>query len=429
MAADNVVLVGFMGAGKSSMGRILARRLGRCFVETDDMITAREGLSIPEIFAPAGEAHFRAAEEEALGLLALEARRRHRHRRRPAVSRGPARRAARPRHGRVADGRLRHALSPRARRGRAADARRQEPRRGGGALPLARAVLSPGPPHRRHRRDRTRSGGRRSSSVRSRARGGTSASGPGRETAPFSSASPTARSSATAPWARSSTRAASRSTPASTCSASTTRRPSRASTPSTSRRAPTASRPTRSGPTASSSPSTAWRARVREINLRGAKLARDVRETMGKDVLVLGSIGPLGKYLAPARLHRARRGARGLSRASRGARRGRRRRPRRRDVLRPHGGAPGRRGHPVGHRSARRDPGGVHRRPRDLPRAHGGRGGARAARAADPRGGRELLGRLERAVRHRRADAVGVGRAARGRSSPTRACPAGSASG
>src|SRR5262249_34822247 len=40
-------------------------------------------------------------------------------------------------------------------------------------------------------------------------------------------------------------------------------------------------------------------ARVREINLRGAKLARDVRETMGLDVFVLGSIGPLGKYLAP----------------------------------------------------------------------------------------------------------------------------------
>ncbi len=39
--------------------------------------------------------------------------------------------------------------------------------------------------------------------------------------------------------------------------------------------------------------------RVREINLRGAKLARDVRETMGRDVLVLGSMGPLGKYLAP----------------------------------------------------------------------------------------------------------------------------------
>jgi methionine synthase / methylenetetrahydrofolate reductase (NADH) len=39
--------------------------------------------------------------------------------------------------------------------------------------------------------------------------------------------------------------------------------------------------------------------RVREINLRGAKLARDVRESMGKDVFVLGSVGPLGKYLAP----------------------------------------------------------------------------------------------------------------------------------
>src|SRR6058998_380397 len=38
---------------------------------------------------------------------------------------------------------------------------------------------------------------------------------------------------------------------------------------------------------------------VREINLRGVKLARDVRESMGRDVLVLGSIGPLGKYLAP----------------------------------------------------------------------------------------------------------------------------------
>jgi shikimate kinase len=70
--ADNLILVGFMGAGKSSVGRLLARRLGRCFVETDDMITAREGRSIPEIFAQQGEAYFRAAEEEVLGLLALK---------------------------------------------------------------------------------------------------------------------------------------------------------------------------------------------------------------------------------------------------------------------------------------------------------------------------------------------------------------------
>ena len=39
--------------------------------------------------------------------------------------------------------------------------------------------------------------------------------------------------------------------------------------------------------------------RVRAINLRGVKLARDVRETMGRDVFVMGSMGPLGKYLAP----------------------------------------------------------------------------------------------------------------------------------
>src|SRR5229473_3131287 len=57
---DNVILVGFMGAGKSSVGRLLARRMGRCFVETDDMITARE------------EAHFRALEEETVRLLALK---------------------------------------------------------------------------------------------------------------------------------------------------------------------------------------------------------------------------------------------------------------------------------------------------------------------------------------------------------------------
>ncbi len=69
---DNLILVGFMGAGKSSVGRLLARRLGRCLVETDDMIVAKEGVSIPDIFAAKGEAYFRAAEEEVLGLLALK---------------------------------------------------------------------------------------------------------------------------------------------------------------------------------------------------------------------------------------------------------------------------------------------------------------------------------------------------------------------
>jgi shikimate kinase len=65
----NVILVGFMGAGKSTVGRLLARRLGRCFVETDAMITAREGRSIPEIFADRGETYFRQLEAEVLEAL------------------------------------------------------------------------------------------------------------------------------------------------------------------------------------------------------------------------------------------------------------------------------------------------------------------------------------------------------------------------
>jgi shikimate kinase len=66
----NVILVGFMGAGKSTVGRLLARRLGLCFVETDDMIAAQEGKSIPAIFAERGEAHFRALEIAVLEALA-----------------------------------------------------------------------------------------------------------------------------------------------------------------------------------------------------------------------------------------------------------------------------------------------------------------------------------------------------------------------
>src|SRR4029450_5778771 len=72
MRRGNVVLVGFMGAGKSVCGRLLARRLGRCFVETDDMIVASEGRSIPEIFRDAGEERFRQLEAETLDALALK---------------------------------------------------------------------------------------------------------------------------------------------------------------------------------------------------------------------------------------------------------------------------------------------------------------------------------------------------------------------
>jgi shikimate kinase len=72
MRRDNIILVGFMGAGKSVCGRVLARRLGRCFVETDDMIVAGEGRSIPEIFRDAGEPRFRQLEADTLESLKLK---------------------------------------------------------------------------------------------------------------------------------------------------------------------------------------------------------------------------------------------------------------------------------------------------------------------------------------------------------------------
>ena len=68
----NIILVGFMGAGKSVCGRLLARRLGRSCVETDDMINARDGRAIPEIFRQDGEEAFRRLETEAVEALRLK---------------------------------------------------------------------------------------------------------------------------------------------------------------------------------------------------------------------------------------------------------------------------------------------------------------------------------------------------------------------
>jgi shikimate kinase len=60
----NIVLTGFMGAGKSTVGRKLAKVLSMDLVDTDDMIESRSGMSIPEIFTKYGEDYFRALEEE-----------------------------------------------------------------------------------------------------------------------------------------------------------------------------------------------------------------------------------------------------------------------------------------------------------------------------------------------------------------------------
>ena len=69
---SNVFLVGLMGAGKSTVGRILARRLGKRFVDTDHEIEKRNGVTIPVIFEIEGEAGFRKREQEVLTDLAQE---------------------------------------------------------------------------------------------------------------------------------------------------------------------------------------------------------------------------------------------------------------------------------------------------------------------------------------------------------------------
>lgn len=66
MNKRNIILVGFMGTGKSTVGMTLAERLGWAFVDTDQYIEGKHRKSIPELFREQGEAFFRAAESEAL---------------------------------------------------------------------------------------------------------------------------------------------------------------------------------------------------------------------------------------------------------------------------------------------------------------------------------------------------------------------------
>ena len=69
--AGSVFLVGMMGAGKTSVGRLLAQRLGKRFVDADHEIEARCGVSIPVIFEIEGEAGFRQREQQVIDELTM----------------------------------------------------------------------------------------------------------------------------------------------------------------------------------------------------------------------------------------------------------------------------------------------------------------------------------------------------------------------
>ena len=71
---DNLALIGFMGTGKTSVGRLVAEALHFDFVDTDEQIQAKTGRMISEIFATDGEAAFRALEREAVGELSKHKR-------------------------------------------------------------------------------------------------------------------------------------------------------------------------------------------------------------------------------------------------------------------------------------------------------------------------------------------------------------------
>lgn len=69
MTTDKVYLVGFMAAGKTTVARFVAARLGWRVEDVDELIEARERRTVADIFAKAGEPYFRAVEREILRLL------------------------------------------------------------------------------------------------------------------------------------------------------------------------------------------------------------------------------------------------------------------------------------------------------------------------------------------------------------------------
>ena len=70
----NIILIGMPGCGKTTVGKQLARSLGREFADTDEIIVEESGRSIPDIFASEGEAAFRSLEHSVIARTAKNRR-------------------------------------------------------------------------------------------------------------------------------------------------------------------------------------------------------------------------------------------------------------------------------------------------------------------------------------------------------------------
>ena len=72
MKRKNIVLCGFMGSGKSTIGNLLSKKMGMAFIDLDAYIEKKENKSVSQIFADSGEEYFRQLEKNAVKELAYK---------------------------------------------------------------------------------------------------------------------------------------------------------------------------------------------------------------------------------------------------------------------------------------------------------------------------------------------------------------------
>lgn len=69
---ENIILIGMPGSGKTTAGRLVAEKTGKCFIDTDELISQKTGMQISDIFSLYGEAHFRGVESEIIKEVSKE---------------------------------------------------------------------------------------------------------------------------------------------------------------------------------------------------------------------------------------------------------------------------------------------------------------------------------------------------------------------